>query len=58
MEIVFRKLQVLLIDEVRFRVRFRVKVRVMVSVRDSKTIFHENYFWRMSNCVFRFSQSV
>ena len=33
----------LLIAEVRFRVRFR----------DSKTIFHENYFWWMSNCVFR-----
>ena len=30
----------LLIDEVRFRVRFR----------DSKTIFHENYLWWMSNC--------
>ena len=32
----------LLIAEVRFR------------VRDSKTIFHENYFWWMSNCVFHF----
>ena len=31
----------------------RVRVRVMVMVRDSKTIFHENYFWWMSNCVFR-----
>ena len=37
----------LLIAEVRFRVRFRVMVR------DSKTIFHENYFWWMSNCVFQ-----
>ena len=36
----------LLITEVRFR------FRVMVRVRDSKTIFHENYFWWMSNCVF------
>ena len=38
---------------VSFRVRFRFRVRVMVRVRDSKTIFHENYFWCMSNCVFR-----
>ena len=39
----------LLIAEVRFRVKFRFMVRV----RDSKTIFHENYFWWMSNCVFQ-----
>ena len=45
----------LLIAEVRFKVRFsvRVVVRVVVRVRDSKTIFHEKYFWWMSNCVFR-----
>ena len=40
----------LVIAEVRFRVRFRF--RVMVRVGDLKTIFHENYFWWMSNCVF------
>ena len=49
----------LLIAEVRVRVRVmvrvRVRVRVMVRVRvrESKPIFHENYFWWMSNCVFR-----
>ena len=35
---------------------FRFMVRVMVRVRDSKTIFHENYFWWMSNCVFSLRQ--
>ena len=34
-------------------VRVRFKVRVMVRVRDSKTIFHKNYFWWTSNCVFK-----
>ena len=40
----------LLIAEVRFRLRIRV--RISIWVRDSKTIFHENYLWWMSNCVF------
>ena len=35
----------LLIAEVKFR------------VRDSKTIFHENYLWWMSNCVFQSTNS-
>ena len=43
----------LLIAEVRVMVRVRLRLRVMVRVRvrDSKTIFYENYFWWMSNCV-------
>ena len=48
----------LLIAEVRFRVKFRVRVMVRVRVRDSKTIFHENYFWWMSNCVFHDGEST
>ena len=45
----------LLIAEVRFRLRIRV--RISIWVRDSKTIFHENYLWWMSNCVFQSTNS-
>ena len=35
-----------------------IKRIIRVRVKDSKTIFHENYFWRMSICVFPFEEAL